>query len=153
MSEQAKAGAGMLAMRAANAAKAQAKAEAWAALTPGQREQAKAAAKERRKAAKPAVVAPLPGEKAREKAKADKRADEHGKASISVAVGWRVSLGWREQAGDVLTVRHVCVEAPSGAVRRAAKLARAVRQTGLADGARFAGVLAVVREDAIALLA
>lgn len=132
---------GMLAMRAANAAKAAERAAAWAALTPEEREARKAAAATMRAQAH-----------TREKRVADKRADVHRQASISVAVHWQVCLGWREGGSDSVTVQRVSVEAPAGAVRRAAKAARAQAKAP-SKGARFAGVLAVLREDAIALLA
>lgn len=65
---------------------------------------------------------------------------------------WRVSMGYREGTSDTLTVAHVEVQAPYGAVRRASKLGRAAVKAPSKD-ARFAGVLAVVRADALSLLA
>lgn len=123
---------GLLAMQAANAARKAAKA-AKAAMTPEQAVMAAQAALSRKR-------------------KADERKSMHQQASISVAVRWQVSVGWREGGSDVLTAERISVEAPAGAVRRAAKLARA-KAKAPGKGARFAGVLAVIREDALSLLA
>lgn len=139
MSKQANAG--LQAMRAANEQKRAQEQARRAALTP-----------EAGEAEDTARVTMKAQAATHAKRVADANADTHAKASISVAVHWRVSMGWREGGSDALTVRHVCVEAPAGAVRRAVKVARAVRQTGLAKGARFAGMLAVIREDALAVL-
>ena len=126
---------GMLAMQAANAAKRAAREAAKAAMTP---EQA-------------VMVAQVVLSR---KQRTDKRTAVHQQASISVAVYWRASIGWREGASEALTVTHVRIEAPSGAFRRVARAAKAMAASVRpSKAARMAGVLAVCREDALALLA
>lgn len=84
--------------------------------------------------------------------RADAKAQVAKQASVDARVLWQVCLGWRQANGDAITVQRVQVEAPAGAFRRASRLGKAAARAP-SKGARFAGVLAVIRADSLALVA